>query len=103
MAHDTTGHGRDGEQGHGPVLLVAYDGNPMSEAQLHLACRAANDIGGLVRVLYVAELPRHLPLDVPLPASEQQRVVAAISEKRIEARRYSTEEGLRAEMRVVRE
>ena len=86
MAHDTTG--RD-EQHHGPVLLVAYDGSPMSEAQLHLACRAANDIGGLVRVLHVAELPRHLPLDVPLPASEQERIDALLDRAEHIAARYN--------------
>ena len=86
MAHDTTG--RD-EQNHGPVLLVAFDGSPMSEAQLHLACRAANDIGGLVRVLHVAERPRHLPLDAPLPASEQERVDALLDRAERIAARYN--------------
>jgi nucleotide-binding universal stress UspA family protein len=86
MAYDTTGQD---EQDHGPVLLVAYDGSPMSEAQLHLACRAANDIGGLVRVLHVAELPRHLPLDVPLPASEQERVDALLDRAEQIAARYN--------------
>ena len=86
MAYDTTGQD---EQVHGPVLLVAYDGSPMSEAQLHLACRAANDIGGLVRVLHVAELPRHLPLDVPLPASEQERVDALLDRAEQIAARYN--------------
>src|SRR5919197_53365 len=60
----------------------------MSEAQLHLACRAANDVGGLVRVLYVAVLPRHLPLDVPLPPSEQQRVDALLDRAEQIAARY---------------
>ena len=86
MAYDTTGQD---EQDHGPVLLVAYDGSPMSEAQLHLACRAANDIGGLVRVLHVAELPRHLPLDVPLPASEQERIDALLDRAEQIAARYN--------------
>ena len=86
MAYDTTGQD---EQVHGPVLLVAYDGSPMSEAQLHLACRAANDIGGLVRVLHVAELPRHLPLDVPIPASEQERIDALLDRAERIAARYN--------------
>jgi nucleotide-binding universal stress UspA family protein len=86
VAYDTT---RQDEQDRGPVLLVAYDGSPMSEAQLHLACRAANDIGGLVRVLHVAELPRHLPLDVPLPASEQERVDALLDRAEQIAARYN--------------
>jgi len=54
-----------------PVLLVAYDGSPMSEVQLHLASRSANDIGALVRVLYVVVRSRHLPLDVPLSHEEE--------------------------------
>jgi nucleotide-binding universal stress UspA family protein len=86
VAHDRIG--RDGPE-HGPVLLVAYDGGPMSEAQLHLACRAANDIGGLVRVLHVAELPRHLPLDVPIPASEQERIDALLDRAEQIAARYN--------------
>ena len=61
-----------------PVLLVAYDGSAMSETQLHLACRSANDIGGVVRVLYVVELSNLLPLDAPLPAPEQARVDAIL-------------------------
>lgn len=62
----------------GAVFLVAYDGSPMSEAQLHLACRSANDIGGTVRVLYVVELSRHLPLTAPLDPEAQQRVDATL-------------------------
>lgn len=62
----------------GQVLLVAYDGSPMSEAQLHLACRSANDIGGVVRVLHVVELSRHIPLDAPLSREAQQRIDALL-------------------------
>jgi nucleotide-binding universal stress UspA family protein len=54
----------------GPVLLVAYDGGAMSETQLHLACRSANDIHGNVRVLHVIERPQQLPLDAPPTADE---------------------------------
>jgi nucleotide-binding universal stress UspA family protein len=60
-----------GDDRESPVLLVAYDGSPMSEAQLHLACRSANDIGGIVRILYVVEVSHFIPLDAPL--SNQQR------------------------------
>jgi nucleotide-binding universal stress UspA family protein len=56
-----------------PVLLVAYDGSPMSEAQLHLACRAANDIGGIVRLLYVVEVSQYLPLDAALTSQQQHQ------------------------------
>ena len=54
-----------------PVLLVAYGSGPMSDAQLHLACQMANDLGGIVRVLHVLVRPRHLPLDAPLLTDEQ--------------------------------
>jgi nucleotide-binding universal stress UspA family protein len=43
----------------------------MSDAQLHLACQMANDLGGIVRVLHVVVRPRHLPLDAPLLTDEQ--------------------------------
>ncbi len=59
-----------------PVLLVAYDGSPMSEAQLHLASRSANDTGAQVRVLYVVVRSRHLPLDVPLSHEEEAQANA---------------------------
>jgi nucleotide-binding universal stress UspA family protein len=61
-----------------PVLLVAYGTGPMSDAQLHLACRSANDIGGIVHVLHVVERSRHVPLTVPLSAEEQQRADALL-------------------------
>jgi len=41
-----------------PVLLVAYGTGPMSDAQLHLACRSANDIGGVVHVLHAVGISR---------------------------------------------
>lgn len=67
--------GQDPARGGGgagaPVLLVAYDGSAMSEAQLHLASRSANDIGGQVRVLYVVFRSRHIPLDIPLSDDEE--------------------------------
>jgi hypothetical protein len=49
-----------------PVVLVADNGNPMSETQVHLAYRSANDTRGLVHMLYVVERSRHVPLDAPL-------------------------------------
>lgn len=61
----------DDKYEHDPVVLVAYDGSPMSEVQLHLACRSANDVGGTVRVFYVVEVNRHLPLDAPPTPQEQ--------------------------------
>lgn len=84
-----TGTGkRYDERAVGPVLLVAYDGSPMSEAQLHLACRAANDIGGIVHVLFVVELSRHLPLDAPVSPGEQARVDAVLDRAEQIAERY---------------
>lgn len=79
---------RHDEPNLGPVLLVAYDGSPMSEAQLHLACRAANDISGTVHVLYVVELSRHLPLDAPVSPDEQARVDAVLDRAEQIAERY---------------
>src|SRR5262249_43712161 len=49
------------------LLLVAYDGSPMSEAQLHLACRAANEAASAVRVLHVVERPWQIPVGQLLP------------------------------------
>ena len=59
-----------------PVLLVAYGTGPMSEAQLHLACRSANDVNGVVRVLHIVTRSRHVPLDVPLTPSEHDGIDA---------------------------
>ncbi len=57
-----------------PMLLVAYGTGPMSDAQLHLACRSANDIGGGVHVLHMIERSRHIPLTMPLTPDEEARV-----------------------------
>jgi nucleotide-binding universal stress UspA family protein len=79
----TSSTGRQGDVQGGkergiPIFLVAYDGSPMSEVQLHLACRSANDVGATVRVLYVVELSRHLPLTAPLSPTQQERVDATL-------------------------
>ena len=71
-----------------PVLLVAYDGSPMSESQLHLAARSANDIGGQVRVLYVVLRNWHLPLDVPLSREEEERANALFDQAERVVTRY---------------
>ncbi len=57
-----------------PMLLVAYGTGPMSDAQLHLACRSFNDIGGVVHVLHMIERSRHIPLTMPLTLDEEARV-----------------------------
>jgi len=57
-----------------PMLLVAYGTGPMSDAQLHLACRSANDIGGVVHVLHMIERSWHIPLTMPLTLDEEARV-----------------------------
>ena len=89
---------RHGHLDEGPTLLVAYDGSPMSEAQLHLACRSADNIGAAVRVLHVIELSRHIPLDVPLPADSQARVDAILDRAERIVGRY----GVRAQLAVDR-
>ena len=79
MAHgssDETAGGRAANRA--PVLLVAYGTGPMSDAQLHLACRSANDIGGVVRVLHVVLRTRHVPLDAPLTPHERARAEAVL-------------------------
>ena len=81
-----------------PVLLVAYDGSPMSEAQLHLACRSADNIDGVVRVLHVVELSRHIPLDAPLSQAEQEQIDAVLDRAERIAARY----GVRCQLEVER-
>lgn len=71
-------YGRKATSQRAPVLLVAYGAGPMSDAQLHLACRAANDIGAVVRVLHVIERSRHVPLSAPLSADEQTQINALL-------------------------
>lgn len=81
-----------------PVLLVAYDGSAMSEAQLHLASRSANDIDAVVRVLYVVVRNRHLPLDLPLSHDEEAQVNALFDR----AEQIVTRYGVRCVMEVDR-
>jgi nucleotide-binding universal stress UspA family protein len=68
--------------------VVAYDGAPMSEAQLHTACRSANDINGIVRVLHVVELPWQIPLSAALSPEDQARVTELFDRARRIAARY---------------
>ena len=70
------------------MLLVAYGSGPMSDAQLHLACRSANDIGGVVRVLHVVERSRHIPLSAPISPDEQARVDALLDRAERIVQRY---------------
>jgi len=72
-----------------PVLLVAYGTGPMSDAQLHLACRSATDIGGTVLVLHVIERSRHIPLSAPLAPHEQAQVDAVLDRAERIAHRYA--------------
>jgi len=89
---------RDGATSAAPVLLVAYDGSPMSEAQLHLASRSANDLGAVVRVLHVVVRSRHLPLDLPLSRDEEQQANALFDR----AERIVTRYGVPAVLEVDR-
>lgn len=87
MAHDSPDEATGGAADHAPVLLVAYGTGPMSDAQLHLACRSANDVGGIVRVLHVVVRTRHVPLDAPLTADERTQAEAVLDQaERIVAR-----------------
>ena len=61
-----------------PVVLVADNGNPMSETQVHLAYRSANDTSSLVHRLYVVERSRHVPLDAPLSPDEHAHLDALL-------------------------
>src|SRR5579872_7457207 len=79
---DTPGDNRQ------PVLLVAYDGGSMSEMQLHLACRAANDINARVRVVHVIAYPLHIPLEQPLPKEEEDGVSVLLDRAEAIAKRY---------------
>jgi nucleotide-binding universal stress UspA family protein len=56
------------------TLLVAYNGSAMSEAQLHLACRSANDAKSDVCAIYVVERPAQLPPHSPLSDEEAASV-----------------------------
>jgi len=81
-----------------PVLLVAYGTGPMSDAQLHLACRSANDIGGTVHILHVIERSRHIPLTAPLTPDEEARVHRVLDR----AEHIATSHGVRCYLDAVR-
>ena len=92
---DDTGASRD--RAPMPTLVVAYDGAPMSETQLHLACRSANDLGARVRVVHVVERPAQVPLQAPSSADELAEA------ERLEQRvaRIATRYGVQSEFAVV--
>jgi len=81
--------GQDQQPRQPPVFLVAYGAGPMSDAQLHLACRSANDVGGIVRALHVVVRTRHLPLDTPLLPHERPQAEALLDRAERIARRYN--------------
>jgi nucleotide-binding universal stress UspA family protein len=85
------------EQGQRPAFLVAYGTGPMSDAQLHMACRAANDVGAMVRVLHVVVRTRHLPLSVPLSAGDLAAAEALLDRAEQIAQTY----GVTCEMEIV--
>lgn len=80
-----------------PALVVAYDGAPMSESQLHLACRSANDLGARVRVVHVVERPMQVPLQVPSSADE----IAEAERLQERVARIATRYGVRSEFAIV--
>jgi nucleotide-binding universal stress UspA family protein len=87
-----------GERERAPVFLVAYGTGPMSDAQLHLACRTANDVGGVVRVLHVVVRTRHRPLSTPLIPEEQAAAEALLDR----AERIAHPYGVACDLEIVR-
>ena len=49
------------------LVLVPFDGGPVAQAALRTACLAARRDGTMVAALYVALVPRQLPLSADLP------------------------------------
>jgi len=78
MVHNSPNEAQGIAVARAPVLLVAYGAGPMSDAQLRLACRSANDIDGVVRVLHVVVRTRHVPLDAPLAPDDRARAEAVL-------------------------
>jgi nucleotide-binding universal stress UspA family protein len=59
----------------------------MSEVQLHMACRSADNIDAIVRVLHVIALPWQVPLSAALSAEDQTQTAALFNRaERIVAR-----------------
>jgi|GEM_PF-3175828 nucleotide-binding universal stress UspA family protein len=58
------------------LVLVPFDGGPVAQAALRAACLGARRDGTLVAALYVALIPRQLPLraDLPWLARETTRI-----------------------------
>ena len=58
------------------LVLVPFDGGPVAQAALRTACLAARRDGTMVAALYVALVPRQLPLSADLPwlARETTRI-----------------------------
>ncbi len=57
-------------------ILVPTIGLPYAERGIELACRLGDDQHAEILLAYVMEVPRTLPLGVPLPEAEQRAVEA---------------------------
>ncbi len=57
-------------------ILVPTIGLPYAERGVELACRLGDDQHAEILLIYVVEVPRTLPLNVPLPEAEQQAAEA---------------------------
>lgn len=70
-----------------PTYLVAYEGSPMSEHMVHLACRIGNDTEATVLVLHAIVVPPQLPMTAAL-LEEDQRAEVVLSRAEAIASRY---------------
>ncbi len=69
------------------TYLVAYEGSPMSEHMVHLACRIGNDTEATVLVLHAIVVPPQLPMTAAL-FEEDQRAEVVLSRAEAIASRY---------------
>lgn len=53
-------------------ILVPTVGLPYSERGVELACRLGGEQGAEILLTYVVEVPRTMPLGIPLPNAEQE-------------------------------
>ncbi len=76
-------------------ILVPFEGGPLSEDALELACDLAGD-GGSVMAVYVARTPPHLPIGA------EDAAVALGSEVLRHAAEIGSSRGVKMETRVVK-
>lgn len=64
-------------------ILIPTDGSKTCETVIEFICSIQKDVGAVINVIYVVEIPRNLPLGTIIPEKVEQANLALKSSQRI--------------------